>query len=192
MQLSLPRVLAALALMTFPLAAANAADTYTLDPNHTTVIWKATHFGFSQPHGLFPLVEGTVTLDETAPASSKVNVTIKTANIATGIAKFDEHLKSKDFFDVEKYPTATFKSTKVVPTGDKTAKVTGDLTLLGVTKPVTLDVVFNHKGAHPMTQKQTVGFTATGMIKRSEFGINYALPAVSDDVPLTIEAEGSL
>lgn len=192
MKSSLPRVLAALAVLAIPTAPALAAETYTIDPTHTTVIWSANHLGFSKPHGLFPLVEGTITVDEAAIANSKVDVTIKTGLIVTGIEKFDAHLKNADFFNVDKFPTATFKSTKVEKTGSKTAKVTGDLTLLGVTKPVTLDVTLNQKGEHPMNKKQTVGFSATGTIKRSDFGINYALPNVSDEVPLIIEAEASL
>lgn len=186
------RMLAAAALLSFPLATnANAADTYTLDPTHTTVIWNANHFGYSKPHGLFPLVEGTLQLDEANPEASTLEVTVPTTKLTTGIEKFDAHLKNADFFNVEKFPTATFKSTKVEKTGDKTAKVTGDLTLVGVTKPVTLDVTFNQKMANPMSQKETVGFSATGTIKRSDFGINYALPHVSDEVPLVIEAEAT-
>lgn len=192
MKLSLFRVLASFAVLFLPFSPALAADTYTFDPAHTTVIWKAEHLGFSHPHGLFSNVEGTLTLDEATPANSKVDVTIKTDNIATGIAKFDDHLKSKDFFNVKEFPAATFKSTKVEKTGDNTAKVTGDLTLLGVTKPVTLDVTLNKKGEHPMSKKPTVGFTATGTIKRSEFGLSYGVPNVGDDVPIMIEAEASL
>src|SRR5690606_15131983 len=112
-------------------------------------------------------------------------------SIATGIKQFDDHLKSADFFDVKKFPEARFVSTKVEKTGEKTGKVTGDLTLNGVTKPVTLDVTFNNKGPHPMNQKPTVGFSATGTVKRSDFGIKYALPAVTDEVQLQIEAEAN-
>lgn len=192
MKSSLPRVLAALAVLALPAAPAFAADTYKIDPTHTSVIWSANHMKLSKPHGIFPMVEGTITVDEAAIANSKVDVTIKPGLVVTGNEKFDAHLRNTDFFNVEKFPSATFKSTKVVPTGDKTAKVTGDLTLLGVTKPVTLDVTLNHKGEHPMTKKQAIGFSATGTIKRSEFGINYAVPNVSDEVPLIIEAEASL
>lgn len=172
--------------------AASAADTYKLDPNHTSVIWNAVHMGFSTPHGIFPLGEGTLMLDEAAPENSKVDVTFETKNVATGIPKFDEHLRGKDFFDVDNHPTAKFVSTKVEKTGDKTAKVTGDLTMLGVTKPVTMDVTFNKKGANPMNQKPTVGFSGTTTIKRSDFGINYGIPNVSDEVELTIEAEAAM
>jgi polyisoprenoid-binding protein YceI len=191
MTTKLIRVLALGAALSFGAAPAFAADTYTFDPTHTSVIWSATHFGKSAPHGIFSNIEGTLTLDEAAPEKSAFDVKIPTGMIATGIAKFDEHLKSPDFFNVEKFPEATFKSTKVEKTGDKTAKVTGDLTLVGVTKPVVLDVTFNDKGPNPMNNKETVGFSATTTIKRSDFGIKYALPHVSDDVPLIIEAEAT-
>ncbi len=171
---------------------ANAAETYVLDPGHTTIIWNAEHFGFSHPHGLFSMVEGTLVLDEAAPEKSTIEVTIDTNNIFTGQQKFDDHLKSKDFFNVAQFPKATFKSTKVGKTDDNEAKVTGDLTLLGVTKPVTLEVELNKKGENPMTKKQTVGFSAETKIKRSEFGINYAIPNVSDEVEIQIEAEANL
>jgi len=173
------------------LASPVQAAEYKFDPNHTSVIWNAGHFGFSAPHGIFSGGEGTLHFDENAVEKSKVDVTIKTAGLATGIAKFDEHLKSKDFFNSEKFPDAKFVSTKVEKTGEKTGKVTGDLTLLGVTKPLTLDVIFNKSGAHPMNQKPTVGFTATGVIKRSDYGMNFGVPNVTDDVQIQIEAEAN-
>ena len=183
-------LMAVTALLSFPLSTpSQAADTYKFDPTHTSVIWEAGHMGFSVPHGIFSQIEGTLVLDEAAPANSTVNVTVNTANIVTGLSKFDDHLKSKDFFNVSEHPTATFVSKKVEVTGDKTAKVTGDLTLVGVTKPVTLDVTLNKKGENPMSKKQAVGFSATGTIKRSDFGINYGIPNVADDVKIQIEAE---
>lgn len=175
----------------FALTAPVQAAEYKFDPNHTSVIWNAGHFGFSAPHGIFSGAEGTLQFDENAVEKSKVDVTLKTAGIATGIAKFDDHLKGKDFFNVDKFPDAKFVSTKVEKTGEKTGKVTGNLTLLGVTKPLTLDVTFNKSGPHPMNQKPTVGFSATGVIKRSDFGIKYALPNVTDDVQIQIEAEAN-
>lgn len=180
------------ALFSFSAAPSFAADTYKLDPTHTTVIWHANHFGFSNPHGLFSMLEGSVTLDETAPEKSSVEVTVNTQNIFTGNPKFDDHLKSKDFFNIGEFPTATFKSTHVEKTGDNTAKVTGNLTILGVSKPLTLDVTLNKKGEHFMTKAPTVGFSATGVIKRSEFGMNFGIPGVSDEVPITIEAEANM
>jgi polyisoprenoid-binding protein YceI len=145
--------------------------------------------GFSFPHGIFSNIEGTLVLDEADISKSAVDVTIPLDKIATGIPKFDDHLKSKDFFNVEKTPTAKFVSTKVEKTGDKTAKLTGDLTLNGITKPVTLDVTLNKQGEHPMKKKKAVGFSATTQIKRSDFGISYGVPNVPDEVDLEIQAE---
>lgn len=177
----------------FPFTA-NAADanTYTLDPTHTTVIWNANHLGFSNPHGLFSMIEGTLVFDEAAVENSSVNATISLANLFTGIPKFDEHLKGNDFFKAAEFPTATFKSTKVEKTGDKTGKVTGDLTMLGVTKPVVLDVTFNKSDIFFMNQKPTIGFSATTTIKRSDWGMTYGIDVgVSDEVKLVIEAEAN-
>jgi polyisoprenoid-binding protein YceI len=103
--------------------------------------------------------------------------------------KWDTHLKSPDFFNVEKFPTMTFKSTKIEKTGEKTGKITGDLTLLGVTKPVTLDVTFNNAAKHPMADEYHAGFTAEGTIKRSAFGMNFGVPMVGDDVKIHINVE---
>jgi len=170
---------------------AQAADTYTFDPNHTSVIWNASHFGHSNPYGIFSNIEGTLILDEAAPENSKVDVTVPVAKLATGITKFDDHMKSKDFFNVDEFATAKFVSTKVEKTGDKTAKVTGDLTMLGVTKPLVLDVTLNQKSPNPMNKKETVGFSGRGVIKRSEFGMGYGLPNIGDNVKIQIEAEAN-
>ncbi|HPQ50661.1 MAG: YceI family protein [Alphaproteobacteria bacterium] len=169
-----------------------ATETYTFDPFHTNLFWKANHFGFSNPSGKFATVSGTVLLDESNPAASSVNVTINTASIVTGIDLFNEHLKADKFFNVEKFPTATFASHKVDITGSETAKVEGNLTLLGITKPVTLDVKLNKIGENPISNLKTAGFSATGIVKRSDFGITYALPGVSDDVEIAIEAEANI
>lgn len=179
----------ALALFAF---SANAADSYKFDPHHTSVVWTANHFGFSNPSGKFSEVEGDLFLDEKNPAKSKVSVTIKMVNLFTGYENFDNHLKSADFFNVEKYTTATFVSKKVKITGKNTAKITGDLTLAGVTKSITLNTKLNKKAISPITQKKTAGFTATAVIKRSDFGIDYAVPSVGDNVKLLIEAEAGI
>ncbi len=179
----------ALTLLSF---SAQAADNYKFDPHHTSVVWTANHFGFSNPSGKFSEVEGDLVLDEKNPSKSQVNVTIKMANLFTGYSNFVNHLKRADFFNVEKYTTATFVSKKVVITGKNTAKITGDLTLVGVTKPITLTAKLNKLDTSPITQKRTAGFTATAVIKRSDFGIDYAVPSVSDNVKLLIEAEAGL
>lgn len=180
---------AALMLLSLP---AQAANTYKFDPHHTSVLWTANHFGFSNPSGKFSEVEGDLILDEKNPSKSQVNVTIKMTNLFTGYGNFDNHLKSADFFNIEKYATATFVSKKVVITGKNTAKITGDLTLVGVTKPITLNAKLNKIDISPISQKKTAGFTATAVIKRSDFGIDYAVPSVSDNVKLLIEAEAGL
>ena len=170
---------------------AQAAETYTLDASHTAVTFHINHFGFSNPSGKFMNVEGSVTLDEKDPAKSSVEVTIPVAKLETGVPKLNEHLMTKDFFDVATYPTAIFKSDKVEVTGASTAKVTGNLTLHGVTKPVTLDVTLNKIGEN-MMKKKTAGFSATATLKRSDFGITTYIPNLGDDVKLDIESEANL
>lgn len=175
------------AMFLLPLSA-QAADTYQLDPTHTNILFHANHFGFSNPSGHFGITTGTLTIDDKDPSKDAVDVTIDVKSLLTGVPKLDEHLKSKDFLDADKFPTMTFKSTKVEATGE-TAKVTGDLTLHGVTKPVTLDVKLNKQGEHPMLHKAAVGFTASGMLKRSDFGISAYVPNVSDEIRIDIETE---
>ena len=170
---------------------AQAADTYTFDPSHTSVVWSINHFGFSNPSGKFASVTGSVTFDEAKPELSKVTVTIPIANLFTGIDKLDEHLKTKDFFDLAQFPTATFTSDKVEVTGKDTAKVTGTLTLHGVAKPVTLDVKLNKIGEN-MKKKKTAGFSITATLKRSDFGMDKYLPMLGDEVKLSIESEANL
>jgi polyisoprenoid-binding protein YceI len=165
-----------------------AAETFTLDPNHTYVLWHIKHFGFSTQVGKW-YASGTLILDKDKPANSKVNAVIKVADIATGLPELDAHLKGKLFFDTAQYPTATFVSDKVDLVGDKAAKVHGLLTLHGVTKPVILNVTLNQSGVSPITDNPTVGFTATAAIKRSDFGINTLQPGLGDDVTLDIDAE---
>ncbi len=181
----------ALLLSAMPLAAQAAPQTYTLDPNHTNILWHVDHFGFSSPSGRFGIKEGTLVLDEANPNNSSLNVVIDVNGLATGIPKFDEHIKSKDFLDAAKFPTATFKSTKVERDGDE-AKVTGNLTLHGVTKPVVLDVELNKIGEHPMTKVKSVGFSAETKIKRSDYGVSMYVPNVGDEVEIEIETEASL
>ena len=168
-----------------------AAETYTLDPSHTNIIWQINHFGFSNPSGKMTKTEGTVTLDEKHPENSKVTATISTNDILTGIPKLDEHLKTADFFDSAKFPIATFASDKVELSGKDTAKVHGNLTLHGVTKPITLEVKLNKVGIN-MMNKKTAGFSASTTLKRSDFGIMKYLPALGDEVPVSIEAEANI
>lgn len=183
--------LTALLVSSLPMAAHAAPETYNLDPNHTNISWHVDHFGFSSPSGRFGIKEGTLVLDEANPAASNLNVTIDVTGLVTGIPKFDEHIKSADFLDAAKYPTAIFKSTKVERSGNE-AKVTGNLTLHGVTKPIVLDVELNKIGEHPMTKVKSVGFSAETKIKRSDFGVNMYVPNVGDEVDIKIETEAGL
>ena len=162
---------------------------YKFEPTHTSVMWCCSHFGFSSPKGQFTMVEGDLSFNETNPASSSLNVTIGINNLSTGIDKFNEHLKSKDFFNCEEYPTVTFRSTKVTMLDNINAKVEGDFTLLGVTKPIILTATINLVGENPMTKNKSVGFSAKAEIKRSDFGMSAYLPGIGDIVKLKIEAE---
>jgi polyisoprenoid-binding protein YceI len=173
----------------FASAAQAEAAKYVLDKPHTQILFTVNHLGFSNSVGKFTDYNGFVNFDEATPADSSVEVTIKTASVDLNDAAWNDHMKKPDFFNVEKFPDMTFKSTKVEVTGEKTANITGDLTLLGVTKPVVLATVFNQAGKHPMSGKLGAGFSATGTLKRSDFGMNYGLPMVGDDVKITIEAE---
>lgn len=186
--------LAAIAIFAFAISSKTVfaeENKYTIEPNHTSVVWFANHFGFSTVSGKFSEIEGVITFDEKAPASSAVDVTIKMSGLYAGLKNFEEHLKSDDFFNVKKFATAKFVSKKVTVTGKNTAKIEGDLTLVGVTKPVTLKAKFNKAGINPINQKQTVGFSATAVITRSEFGIDYAVPSISDQIELKIEVEAN-
>ena len=177
------RTLALTAMVSTLAFSAQAADKYTLDASHTAITWHVDHFGFSTPSGKFMSVTGDVILDEANPAASSVNVTVDVNGINSGVPKLDEHLKAADFFDVAKFPTATFVSKKVDVTGKDTAKVEGDLTLHGVTKPITLDVKLNKIGENMMKLK-TAGFTASTTIKRSEFGISTYVPSLGDYIKI--------
>ncbi|HTM63424.1 MAG TPA: YceI family protein [Gammaproteobacteria bacterium] len=167
-----------------------AADTLTLDPNHTYVLWQINHFGFSTQAGKW-YANGTLTLDKEKPENSKVNATIQVSNMITGLPELDKHLSGKLFFDTAQFPTATFTSSKVEMTGKKTAKVYGTLTLHGVSRPIALDVTLNQVATNPINDKETYGFTAKTIVKRSDFGMNTLLPGLSDTVEININAEAA-
>ncbi len=172
-------------------ANAQAADTYKLDPNHTAIVWKINHFGFSSPSGKFMNVDGTLVLDDQNVANSKLNVTIPLATVDSGVPKLDEHLKTDAFFDVAKYPNAVYTSDKIEVTGTDTAIVHGNLTLHGVMKPVDLNVKLNKIGMN-MMNKKTAGFTAATTIKRSDFGITTYSPNLGEEVAIEIESEANM
>lgn len=167
---------------------------YVLDKNHTNVLWSVTHFGLSHYIGRFDNIEGTLTLDPANVQNSKIDITIDPASVDTNYQSkpntFNQEIAGAKFFNTNKYKTITFKSTAIKITGKNTGKVTGDLTFHGVTKPITLDVTLNKAlNPHPMTKKAALGFSATGALKRSEFGVNAMIPMVSDEIKLVIETE---
>jgi polyisoprenoid-binding protein YceI len=164
-----------------------AAGTYVIDSDHTQVSFTVDHFGFSKFTGQAGGATGTLTIDPAKPAAAKLDVTIPTTGIVTTVPALDKHLATPDFFDTAKYPTIHFVSTGVVAQGNN-AKITGNLTLHGVTKPVVLDTAFVGAGDNPMTKKLNFGFAATATIKRSDFGMDKYVPFVSDEVKLQINA----
>ncbi|MFN3523465.1 MAG: YceI family protein [Phenylobacterium sp.] len=168
--------------------AAVEAGAYTLETSHARVVFATSHMGFSTWYGDFSGATGTLTLDPKDPAASKLEVSIPAASVTTTNAKLDAELKSADWFDAATYPTITFKSTKVTPTGPGAAKVEGDLTFHGVTKPVTLDARFKASGTNPLSKAYTVGFEVTGQLKRSDFGVKTYVPLIGDEVSLMISA----
>lgn len=176
--------------MMFIQSAQAQIETYEFDKAHTQILFFVNHLGFSNSQGEFHDYDGSFTFDRGQPENSKIDVTIKTGSIDMDDEKWDDHMKNEDFFHVEKYPDMTFSSTGIEITGENTANITGDLTLLGVTKPVTLSVTHNKSGKHPFGGKYVAGFSAFATLKRSEFGMTYGLPMVGDDVEIRIEVEG--
>lgn len=166
------------------------AQEYVIDPTHTSVIVAWNHFGFSNPAAYFSDVSGTLTFDAKAPEKASINVTIPVNTVDSKVpALNEEFINEADYFDVAKYPTATFKSTKVTPKGDNKFDVAGKLTIKGVTKDVVFNAKLNGQGEHPMTKKQAIGFDASTVIKRTEFNLGKYAPYVSDEVTLTITTE---
>lgn len=165
---------------------------YTIDPGHTATVFSWSHFGFSTPSANFSDIQGTITVDNEKPAKSSVNVTIPVSSINTNVKALDEHIQKAEFFDVEKYPNITFKSTKVQALGKNKYKITGNLTIKGVTKPVVLDAVLNKQAVHPMTKLQTIGFNATTSFNRSAFNVGAYVPNVGDKITVNITTEASV
>ncbi len=163
-------------------------ETYVIDPNHTKPRFEYSHFGFSNQVGRFDTTSGTVTLDRAAKAGA-VDVTIDTKSVDTGTVLLNGHIQEADFFDTARYPTITFKSTKMNFDGDKLASVEGNLTIKGITKPVILVVTSMLCMPHPMAKKDACGANAVALVKRSDFNMSKYVPYVSDEVILTIPVE---
>ncbi len=171
-----------------PLPSATAkvtSGTYSVESTHALIGWRLNHFNFNDYFGIFGNPTGTLTLDKDKPSNSKVVIDIPIKELYTASAKLEEHISGPDFFDVAKFPTAKFESTSVTAMGTK-AVIAGNLTLHGVTKPITLNAKFSGSGLNGFTKKETVGFHATANMKRSEWGIGYGIPMVGDNVALDI------
>ena len=162
------------------------AGSYVVDSGHTQVLFTVNHQGFTEYTGQFTQPTGTMTLDPAHPETAAIDIVFPIDKVSTTVPALDTHLKTADFFDAAKFPQGRFVSTKVTASGD-TATIMGNLTLKGVTKPVTLQGRFVGAGKG-RDGKTNVGFAATTTIKRSEWGVSYAIPVVSDEVMLTINA----
>ncbi|MFC0633560.1 YceI family protein [Brevundimonas balnearis] len=165
------------------------AGTYTLDSEHGKITWSVDHLGLSTYYGQFVNVAAELTLDPANPSNSRLTATIPLTDVDSNSDGLDRHLQTADFFDTANHPTATFTATsiRVDDENPTEAEITGDLTLRGVTRPVTFEAEFN--GAGEMRGQYKVGFDGEATIRRSEFGIDYALPAIGDEVELHIEGE---
>lgn len=188
-----PLVTAASLLFAWTSAAADLSGvpsgTYQEDDQHAYVIFSYTHLGFSSPKVRFDDFDVTLNLDTGDPETSEIDVTIDVSSVDSGVEVFDGHLLGAEYFDLANHPTITFESTDVAKTGDNTYDVTGELTIKGKAVPVTLAATINGAGEHPLKKIPAVGVSATGTILRSDWGLDQYVPAVSDEVILTIEVE---
>ena len=165
-----------------------APETYAIDNNHTKPRFKYNHLGFSEQESRFDTLSGSITIDRAAKTGS-VDLTIDANSVDSGYPVFNGHLKGEDFFDTAKYPTITYKSDKFKFDGDKLVGVDGDLTIKGITRPVTLTVTSFECKPHPMVKKEACGANAVALVKRSDFNMGKYVPAVSDEVTLSIPVE---
>lgn len=174
----------------FPSAALAAPDQYNFDKSHTHIVFLVNHLGFSNTVGRITDYDGSFSFDPKEPEKSQIDVTLKSASIATDVLDLDKELQGEKFLNVAKFPTMHFKSTKIAITDKQKGDVEGELTLLGVTKPVTMQVTYNKSGVNPYSNNYESGFSADVTIKRSEFGMNAYEPAVGDEVRIHLEVEG--
>lgn len=178
------------ALLSYPLSSTFAADNYTLDPGHTFPRWQVNHFGFSTHRGRFNKTSGRLSLDPKTQTGS-VEVAVETASISTGDPELEKHLRSADFFNVDKFPTLAFKSKTMKFEGGKPVSTSGDFTMLGVTRPMTFRIAQVKCGMHPVAKKEACGAEVSSTLKRSEFGMKYGVPALGDEIRLTIQVEAT-
>ncbi|HCT1897529.1 TPA: polyisoprenoid-binding protein [Acinetobacter baumannii] len=164
---------------------------YKIDPTHTATVFSWNHFGFSTPSANFSDIQGVIKVDNAKPANSSVNVTIPLSSVNTNVPALDKEFQEEAWFNAAKYPNITFKSTKVETKDKKHFKITGDLTVKGITKPVVLDAVLNKQGEHPMAKVPAIGFNATTSFNRSDFGLGNYVPNVGDKITLNITTEAT-
>lgn len=177
--------------LTFAAPAFAEAEKYVLDPSHSQIVFSYNHLGFSTTTSMFSGFEGEIMFDQANPAASSVSVSFPANTMLTGWDARTQHFMGADFFDPAKDQTVSFKSTAIEVTGDKEAKITGDLTINGVTKSVVLDAELNQAGEHPMEKKQWAGFSAETKILRSDFGLGAFAPYIGDEVEIDIEIEAA-
>lgn len=170
--------------------------TYRFDKDQTSINFSWSHLGLSRQSARLTDVDGRIQFDPATPDLSLIDVTMKAASIWTGVPEFDRNLKSADYFNVAQFPLISFKSRDIRRASDKTGQVTGDLTIKGITRPVTLDVVWNYSGEHPLAKVNpnyrdvyVSGFSATAVLRRSDWNLSLAIPLVSDEIRISIETE---
>lgn len=184
----LTKLAAAIALAASAASAFAAPETFNLDSTHSFPRFSYSHLGYSIQVSRFDKATGTVTLDKAAKTAA-VDIVIDTKSVNTGSSTFNEHIQAEDYLDTAKFPTATFKSTKVIFESDKPARIEGNLTLKGITKPVTLTVTSFQAMPHPMLKKDAIGANATTKVKRTDFNMGKNAPYVGDEVTIDISLE---
>jgi polyisoprenoid-binding protein YceI len=197
-----PTIAVRLLLVVFLLSSALSGDlaaqtaTYRFDKDQTAINFSWSHLGLSRQSARLTDVSGRVEFDPATPEASRVDVVMKAESIWTGVRAFDESIKSAEYFNVAKFPLITFKSTEIRRLSDKTGQVMGDLTIKGITRPVALSVVWNFSGEHPLAKVNpnyldvyVSGFSASAVLRRSDWDLSLAVPLVSDEIRLSIETE---
>jgi polyisoprenoid-binding protein YceI len=167
-----------------------SAQTYQIDPVHSSLLFRVKHMDTAYVYGMFTSMKGTVVVDEANPARSSINIEVDANSVYTHNEQRDNHLRGPDFFNTRQFPTITFKSTQVRRINANTVQVRGDLTMRGVTRPITANVTLTGKGKNPQG-KDIIGFETTFTIRRSEFGIRYGLPGLGDEVQVTLSIEAA-
>ena len=182
------KTILALAAALAALPALADVETYNVDPRHTFPAYEIGHFGYSIQRGRFNKTQGQITLD-TAAKSGSADITIDTASVSSGVDKLDEHLRGEDFFDSKNHPQMTFKSTDLTFDGDHVRQARGTLTIAGIAKPVTFEVTHFKCGVNLLLMRKVCGADMTTTIRRSDFGMKYALPMLADEVVLRVNVE---